>query len=299
MGAIDTLERISNTALATADLRYCLVDERKHPYRWDGKPARPNEVNDFCELSKLLESDLQNYAGIGISVQASKVCAIDVDHCFSKAWDINSADTRANDILGRFSDKAYCEFSFSGTGLRVIFKHHIIEDYSLSYYIKNEKFGIEYYQPTKSFRYVTVTGNSLHNNDIDEIHDFTEPVQAFLDKYMKKPERKQYSTKTFANETRSFDDLMKLVRIHYFRNPQFQDLWFGKAPGSGKDESERDYHIVAYLYENITQDKTFIKLIFEQSPFFKSKDGKHVFKWTNQNGRYFEYVYEQVRRTHE
>ena len=93
MGAIDTLERISNTALATADLRYCLVDERKHPYRWDGKPARPNEVNDFCELSKLLESDLQNYAGIGISVHASKVCAIDVDHCFSEAWEINSADT--------------------------------------------------------------------------------------------------------------------------------------------------------------------------------------------------------------
>ena len=77
----------------------------------------------------------------------------------------------------------------------------------------------------------------------------------------------------------------------------FQNLWFTNAPGSGKDESERDYHLVAYLFENVTQDHDMIKQIFEQSNFFKTKDYKHVYKWTNQNGRYFEYLYNTIRRT--
>ena len=91
---------------------------------------------------------------------------------------------------------------------------------------------------------------------------------------------------------------MKVVRYKYLKDYNFQDLWFTKAPGSGKDESERDYHLVAYLYENITQDKNLLKQIFESSEFFKTKDWKHVNKWKNQNGRYFNYLYDTIRRYH-
>ena len=237
---------------------------------------------------------------MGISIQASKVVAIDVDHCFSKEFDISSADERAKDILERFADYAYCEFSFSGKGLRILFKLDLIEDYTDKYYIKNEKFGIEFYQPSKSFRYVTVTGKVIADNQIlkpeEELNTI---VNDFLNDYMLRPNRKTKAVHTKKLETRSFDELMKLVKAAYFTNRQFQDAWFDKAPGSGKDESEKDYKLIATLFETITQDKTLLKQIFEASPYFKSKDSKHVYKWTYQNGRYYNYVYDMIRRTKE
>ena len=40
-----------------------------------------------------------------------------------------------------------------------------------------------------------------------------------------------------------------------------------------------------------------LKQIFEASPYFKTKDSKHIFKWNYQEGRYFNYVYDMIRRT--
>ena len=91
---------------------------------------------------------------------------------------------------------------------------------------------------------------------------------------------------------------MKLVKYRYMTNNSFQDVWFSLAPGSGHDESERDYKLIAEIYDNITKDKDKIKQIFEQSPFFKSKDWKHVNKWTKQDFRYFNYVFERVQQKH-
>ena len=209
----------------------------------------------------------------------------------------HSGDERVENILNLFKDFAYCEFSFSGTGCRILFKANIIENYSNKYYIKNESNGIEYYQPTKSYRYVTVTGKYLYNNPIKEIKDYN-IGNNFLDTYMIKPIKKQYQTFTEVKETRTVEELMKKVRYYYFKDGLFQGLWFDKAPGSGSNESERDYHLVAYLYEKVTQDKDKLKEIFEQSPFFKSKDWKHVNKWKNQEGRYYNYLYDVIKGNH-
>ena len=298
MTATDVLDKLLHTSLIDANLKYCLVDMNKHPLKLDGTPARPNNIDDFADISNLADINLNDYAGIGISIQASNVCAIDVDHCFGIPNDVSSGDERAKYCLELFKDIAYCEFSFSGTGLRIIFRHPIIENYSNTYYIKNDKVHIEYYQPTKSFRYVTVTGNTIYNNVVDDISKQADKLYMFLNKYM----TRQFTNHTVKTdnqeETRSYDELMKLVRKQYRLDMNFQNLWFTHAPGSGKDESERDYHLVAYLYENITQDKNLIKQIFESSEFFKTKDSKHIYKWTYQDGRYFNYLYEQKRRQH-
>lgn len=297
MTAIEVIEKVVNTELANADLKYCLVNTTKQPFRFDGNIARPNTVEDFVDINTLLTSTvLDDFAGIGISVQASNVCAIDVDRCFNVANDINSADDRAKHILEMFKDKAYCEFSFSGTGLRIIFKTKTIDNYSDKYYIKNEKYKVEYYQPTKSFRYVTLTGNTIANNKVEYDESLFETVENFLNEYMK---RKVIAREVLeeVEETRSYEELMKRVKYLYLKDTIFQDLWFTNAPGSGKDESERDYHLVAYLYENVTQDKDLIKQIFETSHFFKTKDSHHMYKWTNQNFRYFNYLYDRIRRT--
>ena len=295
MKARDVIQRLLDKSIIKSDLRYCLVDENKHPFKIDTTPARPNVIEDFVNFETLKNSEnIDVYAGIGISIQASNVSAIDVDKCFSIPNDINSGDERAKYFLDLFKDDAYCEFSFSGTGLRIIFKQPLIENYSDKYYIKNEKYKLEYYQPNKSYRYVTVTGNCINDKNIDESCNLTNKIYEFLDKYMKRPVL-TLKVNTEEVETRTYEELMKLVKVKYLKDIIFQNLWFNNAPGSGKDESERDYHLVVYLYQNITQDKDLLKKIFESSPFFKSKDNKHVYKWNYNNFRYFNYIYNNVK----
>lgn len=297
MSAIDVIDRLSNTSIVYSNLKFCLVDDKKRPFRVDETPARPNIIEDFVDFEDLFQcSNLGSFAGIGISIQASEVCAIDVDGCFSRPNDITSADERAEYFMKLFNvDGVYMEFSFSGTGLRILFIHHLIDDYSTKYYIKNEVHKLEYYQPSKSYRYVTLTGNVIQDNEIIRPSDLSDEVEEFLDKYMLRKVRASYKVKTQSTETRSYDELMLLVRKHYLTNMNFQNLWFNNAPGSGKDESERDYHLVVFLFENVTQDKDLLKQIFESSRFFKTKDSKHIYKWTNQNYRYFNYLYDRIR----
>ena len=299
MSAIDVIDKLSNNALAFANLKFCLVDNNKRPFKINNMPAKINNIEDFVDLEELFQcTNLQSYAGIGISIQASNVCAIDVDNCFSRPNDISSADERALYFIEKFKHFAYCEFSFSGTGLRILFRQAIIENYSDKFYIKNESNHIEYYQPTKSYRYVTLTGNTIFDNNVDSNVDFTDLILDFLNKFMLRPtSTKSYAITTTENETRSYEELMNIVKGHYLRNITFQNLWFNAAPGSGKDESERDYHLVAFLYENVTQNKDLLKQIFESSNFFKTKDFKHIQKWNAQNFRYFNYLYDRIRRT--
>lgn len=300
MSALDCLGRLANTNVVFADLRYCLVNEAKVPFKIDGSPARTNIVDDFVDFETLLECPtLDEYAGVGISIQASKICAIDIDKCFARENDVSSADERAKFVLDLFKDVAYCEFSFSGRGLRVLFKRELIEDYNKTYYIKNKTFDIEYYQPSNSNRYVTLTGNTIFDNSVDNTPELDESLFAILNKYMRRQQRVRSETHTTSTETRSFDELRKLVRIHWFTNTRFQDIWFSKAPGSGKDESERDFYLLSYLYENITQDKDLLKQLFESSDFFKSKDTHHVYKWKQQDHRYFNFLYDNIRSSHQ
>ncbi len=296
MTSIDCIERIADTHLIECDLKYCLVKPDKRPYKIDGSPARPNAIEDFVSFEDLLTCQrLNRYAGIGISIQASNIFAIDVDHCFSVKNDVSSGDERARYFLNTFNN-TYCEFSFSGTGLRVLFRANVLPDYSEKYYIKNEKNGVEFYQPSRSYRYVTVTGNAIHNNQVIFID--RDILESFLDAQMKRTIGKAYKVNTSREENKTLEELQGLVKYHYFTNPHFQDLWFENAPGSGKDESERDFFILSYLFENVTQDKEMLKELFESSPFFKSKDEKHVRKWNNQDFRYYNYLYDTINKKH-
>lgn len=293
MNALDTLTKIADVdTLYYANLKYCLVGSNKQPYKIDGTNVRPNNISDFVSFDKLVSCDyLINYAGVGISIQASKICAIDVDHCFSKANDLSSADERAKSILEIFKDKAYIEFSFSGLGLRILFRHNVIEDYSDKYYIKNDKNNIEFYQPSSSYRYVTITGNVIYENELDKLDD--ETLFDFLNKYMIRLTKVKHEKSTIV-DTSSIEELLVKVKHRYRTNFSFQELWFGRAPGSGSNESQLDYRLIAELYENVTQDKDKLKQLFELSPYFKSKDSKHLYKWYYKDYRYFEYMYSKL-----
>ena len=298
MTAIDVIYNLLNTKLINYNLKYCLVTENKIPKKINGDLLKPNRISDFSDFNELCQCDsLEKYAGVGISIQGSDICAIDVDHCFDIPNDIDSIDERGKDILNLFKEVGYSEFSFSGTGLRVLFKAPLIENYSSMYYIKNKNNNIEFYQPSKSFRYVTITGNTINNNDLLNSNLVNESLNVFLNKYMRRTQKEKNKIDVVSN-TDSLESLMKKTKILYFKNSHFQDLWFSKAPGSGKNESELDYELIANIYEHITQNKEYIKEIFESSPYFKSKDFKHKKKWENQENRYYNYVFDQIERSH-
>lgn len=308
MTAIDTIFNIcNNEKLFNENLKYCLVDRNKLPHKANGEMAKPNNVDDFVELTTLLEkcNNLEDYAGIGMSIQANNICAIDVDHCFSNPFDVSSADKRANDIIELFKSCAYIEFSFSGKGMRVLFKNNVIENYSQKYYIKNDKQGIEYYQPSSSYRYVTITGQVIADNAITNISKVV--LIQFLDEYMLRPVifRKDYEV---TNDDRPIEELLKIVKQLYFKNMTFQDLWFMTEDEhirvlncniSGKSkESHADYQLLSLLFENVTQDKLKLRQVFEQSPYYKSKDYKHMQKWTKSDYRYYDYQYNNIKALH-
>jgi len=284
MSALDTLERIIvNPNLMEHNFRYCLVKGKdKIPYSINGSKAHPNLESDFCSLEELASFEkLEKYEGIGISIIASKVCAIDVDKCFSIPFNLSSADDRAKDIINLFKDKAYIEFSFSGKGLRILFVIENVPDYISNYYIKNDKNGIEYYQPGNTPRYVTITGQTIFDNSLSKMEDLS-TIYEFLNKYMQRPKtfiKRSKNNNILQNNNLSIDELMKRVKSLYLKDIEFQNLWFGNAPGSGSNESQLDFHLLSLLFENITDDKEKLKILFEMSPYFSTKDKKHIAKW--------------------
>lgn len=296
MNALDTLfEIINNDNLVNSNLKFCLVNENKLPFKINNMIVNPNKVEDFVDIKELNDLEIiKNYSGIGISIQASNITAIDVDKCFSKPFNLDSADERALDIISRFLEYAYIEFSFSGKGLRILFRQNLIENYSLKYYIKNDNYNIEYYQPNQSYRYVTLTGKTIINNPINFNKDFTHIIINFLDDYMKRPEKIKKNINTTKEDSKTIEQLLKKVKSRLLVDFIFQEKWFSQAPGSNSNESEIDFYLLSYLYENITQNKEKLRLIFESSPYFKSKDSKHLKKWTYNDYRYYNYVYERL-----
>lgn len=290
MTALETINAIaSNEFLRRAEfLRYCFVTKDKVPLRNNGTDsARPNVASDFVPLGQLDLNAASTLAGIGISVQASGICAIDIDKCFTTPFDLSTADYRAQDIINIFGDSTYIEFSFSGTGMRILFKAAPIQNYEGIYYIKNSKTQCEYYFPQGSARYVTITSRPIIYAPINFISDTQ--LAVFLDTYMKRPVKSKLSM-----NREIVGDKEELLK-HYLRsNKQFQDNWFDKAPGSNSNESERDFFLLSFILENIVADRDAAREMFERSDFFKSKDRKHVYKWEHADHRYFNYLYNVI-----
>lgn len=287
MSSLDVLNDISNSRLINCNqLRYCLVDETKVPYKVNGMKARPNQISDFVDLETLVNSDyLTKLKGIGISIQASKVTAIDIDHCI--------VDNKLNDLSSKIIEmfkNYYVEKSFSKTGIRIIFKNSKkidINSYNEKYKTKNSNLGVEFYSPEMNARYVTVTGDYIYNNEVKEVD--IDLVYEFLNQYMKK----EIKIKNLSNELEilCFEDIMKKVKKLLLLNDMFQNNWFENAPGSNSNESERDASLVHFIKDNLTKDRDMAKKIFEESPFFKSKDEKHLRKWNYNNNSYFDYMW--------
>ena len=283
MNELDTLKRIIQTPLILKNLKWCFADDKKLPYTWEGRHLRPNEKKDFCSFTGLLNKNLMKFKGMGISVNFSNIAAVDVDKCFSVPFDISSGDDRCYELLDMFRD-FYVEFSFSGTGLRILFDpKRIIDDYPQQEYLKT------YYIKNPWNRYVTVTGNFIFNNDLKEISP--EKLSKFLDKYMKKREIEKKESSERINNILDINEAEEELRKLLIKNPIFQENWYQRMK---KNESETDYYLLKMIYDNISQDRNIVKKLFESSFYFSAKDRKHKNKWNNTS--YFETTFRSIER---
>lgn len=238
-----------------------LSDGKKLPYNaLTGALAKSNDKRTFHPFSTVLtrlsaylgyDEDGRQTGGLGLGI-FNGYSAVDIDHC--RETDGALSDM-AQDIIKHCG--SYTEASPSGTGVRIIFKTDVMFD-KAKYYTNNSKRGLEIYISEHTNKYVTITGKMLSaTSDINDVD-----IQPILDEYM----QKRVITSSPLDTALSKDE-----KLH--------SLWYGTAPGSGADESERDLALCSKLAFYLNNDRLAVDDAFRSSTYYQSKDTKHVEKW--------------------
>lgn len=256
-----------------------LDDRGKIPYNPVTKTlAKSNNKNTFHSYQQILPFLSEYYqidesgkilGGLGLGI-FNGYSAIDIDDCRDpKSGELSAL---ANDVIQFCS--SYTEISPSGKGIRIILKTPTLINKE-THYINNRNNGLEIYISDNTNKYVTITGNVLYNNDIAEID-----ISYIVDRYMKK-NTNQAATIQPTIDAEILEDVDIKLRNALRYNPRLKELWENKAPGSGSNESELDQSLcnsLAFVFEG---NYPAIEQAFIKSPYFLSKDDKHVKKWYN------------------
>lgn len=284
------IERLIETDLVYHNLKWCFVNAKKVPFTYQGKNAKVNTPSDFCELTKLIENPhLNNYAGVGISIKASQIVAIDVDKCFSTPFHLESIDSRGLTILNLFKDY-YIEFSFSGTGLRILFFDNNVYDFESTFYIKNSKVNVEIYTPYVKDRYVTITGQVIFNNKLKQVEEST--IKTFLNAYMK---REPFNANALITDITDQKQINLNFRKLIFKNSEFLNYYSNPFNKLNGNQSEIDFYLIKMLIEHVSSNYHAVRALMEQSYFYQSKDKVHLYKW--QNG-YFDRTFNKIKKSY-
>ena len=236
-----------------------LTDKGKEPFNLNNdRHAKSNDPTTFVSypvllnnMHKYLKTDEngKQLGGVGLGVFRG-FSAIDIDHCVDAYGNLSEM---AKDIIDFCN--SYTEYSPSKTGIRIIFKTNIKIDKE-QYYINNANIGLEIYISDNTSKFVTITGNKISGDTINEIN-----IEPLLNKYMKKGEF-------------SIERVLK-------KDDKLSELWNKQAPGSHADESESDMALCCKLAYYLKNNETEIKRYFEMSPYYKSKDNEHKRKWNS------------------
>lgn len=247
--------------------------------------ARTSDPGTFCtfeEAMSLINSNPKYGLGIGMF---SYLCGIDIDHAVQPDGTFSQT---AQDIIYYF-DGAYMEYSFSGTGVHILFLCKEQRAY-VKYYTKmgaaqllpkgiTDIGGLEFYQGTVDNRYLTLTGNIIPQKHPQNYTKPAKEVLAFLDKYFLKP-----PVKAAVTLPTSSDEEDK-AWFNWGRANQFPSVlkMFEQAKktptGSGGTESEDDFALLSSIGFWCNGNANIMRQAFECTPYFKKKDADHIAKW--------------------
>lgn len=223
-----------------------------------GTLAKSNDRSTFYQFG-VVSKYLQYYDGLGIGI-FNGFSAIDIDSCI--------VDGVISDMAQEIIDfcQSYTEISPSGTGIRIIFKNKKIDFDKSTYYINNRKLKLEIYIEGVTNKFVTITGNTILHCDVNTVD-----IEYILNKYMKKNTIVVNRNPTGVATT----DIDKFI----LKDKKLNELWNNNAPGSAANESELDLALCCKLAFYLQRDPVAIRAAFECSPYYNSKDAKHLKKW--------------------
>ena len=228
----------------------------KVPYQVNGIRAKSTDKNSFTDF-KTVCNKLNGYDGIGIGI-FDNFCAIDIDHCVVDG----KISKIASDIITTMD--SYTEYSPSGTGIRIIFKTANLSYDKKRYYINNRKLGLEIYVSGYTNRFVTITGNAINNNNVEERGT---KLMSILEKYMLKSNTETTSSKHISYL--SDDEVIKKASSSK-QGKKFISLWNGNIP-KGKSHSEADLMLCMILAFFCGGDTKQMDRLFRKSGLMRDK----------------------------
>ena len=235
----------------------------KKPYNvLTGYGAKSNDPSTFVSYPSML-NNLHKYlliddkgkqqGGVGLGIFRG-YSAIDIDHCVDENGNMSEMAKEIIDFC-----QSYTEYSPSKTGIRIIFKTNVLIDKN-EFYINNQSIGLEIYISDNTNKFVTITGNKISGDTINEVD-----ITPLLVKYMKK----------------GVFNLQKILD----KDPKFNELWNKQAPGSHSNENELDAALCCKLAYYLKNNEEEIDKYFRMSPYYASKDALHKSKWNRADYR--------------
>lgn len=254
-----TLKTNGLFCLWRAESRNGCAKPTKIPYQVNGRRASSADKTHFRAFDTVIKA-AENVPcnGIGLGL-FDGICAIDIDHCCKNG----ELSDMAKDVISTMN--SYTELSPSGEGVRILFRADAVQYDKARWYINNQSLGLEVYVSGVTSKYVTLTGNKLSG---DAVEERSAQLMTVLEKYMKR----EYSVqpKAVQNKKSGISDdalLSRACRSKY--SSKFSFLWNGGIP-TGKSLSEADIslcYILAFCGGNASQ----IDRLFRRSRLYRAK----------------------------
>ncbi len=244
--------------------RFCVWKQEtgkgKVPYQANGKRAKANKENTFTDFKKALDV-VDKFDGLGIGI-FNKISAIDIDDCIDGN---GKCSDMARDIMNIFKD-SYIEKSPSGKGIRIIFLVNNFSYCKNSYYINNQKLGLEVYVAGNTNKYVTITGHVINQGKILQANN---KLQVLLDKYMQRP---KMNTSIANKESSSYltDKSVIEKASASATGGKFKALWKGDI-SNYPSQSEADLALCSILAFWCGRDINQMDRLFQQSGLMRDK----------------------------
>lgn len=229
----------------------------KPPYSPSGKYANSSDPNTFTDFRTAYAAYQRGgFEGLGLGI-FNGFCAVDIDHCIDPA----GLSDMARDIIDIMD--SYTEVSPSGEGIRILFKASDFQYDKARYYVNNQKKGLEVYMEGATHKYVTITGQALHNKPIAERG---RQIAAVLEKYMKRQPNAEGTPRPALSAP-------EYLARGLDKDARLRALWDGQRDTA--DESGNDLALMNKLAYWCNRDESQMIEAFIRSPYAAGKDDAH------------------------
>lgn len=241
---------------------------QKKPFQTNGIGASHSNPKHFTDFKTACDVSANGYDGIGIGVFKG-ISAVDIDSCV-----VDGVLTpKAQKVVDMMD--SYSEISPSGTGIRIVFTAADFQFDKSRYYIHNSKGKMEIYVYGATNKFLTITGNSINDKDIEERGHQLKEV---LEEFMVRPATKKSANNILAPGSFLSDEEVIMKASDSNQGEKFTTLWNGDISSYHNDHSRADNALLCILAFWCGGDREQMKRLFEQSALYREE------KWEQLHG---------------